>query len=68
MASSVNAPLILATGECDRFLDQFNIHPRLKLSPDEVAYLGLDIFVMYDNLVPDAALNVAINPPVPNVE
>lgn len=67
MESSVNAPLALAAGERDRFLDQFDIHPRLKLSPDEVANLGLDIFVTYDNLVPDAVLNVAINPPVPNV-
>lgn len=66
MASSVNVPLTLAARELDRFLDQFNIHPRLKLTPEEVANLGLDIFVIDDNLVPDATFNVAINPPVPN--
>ena len=67
MASSTNAPLTLAAREeVDRFLHQFDIHPPFKLTPEEVVNLGLDIFVIDDNLVPDAAFNFAINPPVPN--
>lgn len=57
-------------GDRDRFLDQFNIHPRMKLNPEEVADLGLAIFDLNDNPVPGATPNVevgavAIHPRVP---
>jgi hypothetical protein len=57
-------------GDRDGFLDQFNIHPRMKLNPEEVADLGLAIFDINDNPVPGAMPNVevgavAIDPRVP---